>query len=181
MYEAPKKGMKDFLKKIGEKISNAEKDFHGNVGRGALNAADKLGSKLPKFLQPEDSVDPKDMARAMEAWKNHGTGKIGNDPNFGKGYRSPEYYNGDHMSKMADLNNKAKAKKNYVEKYEESPTRKFDVRDYMSNEPMNGKFVKAPPSKGEIAAGRAISIGYLGGGGAAAAHSYWTNKKNENK
>jgi hypothetical protein len=174
MREPQKKGIKDIFKKIKESVSGAERTFHGNLGREALDTADKLGTKLPKALQPEE-YSPDDMAKAMKAWKEQGMGKIGNQPNFGKGYRNPDYYTSDHLSKMT------KGNRDYITKSDDP----YTMMKYgeMAKKISKQNFVemRPSPSKGEIAAGRAITTGGILGTGAAKAHSYWTNKKNEKK
>lgn len=160
MQEPQRKGIKDIFKKIKEGVSGAERTFHGNLGRDVLDTADRLGKKLPKALQTEE-YSPEDMAKAMKVWKEQGMGKIGNQPK------------GDKMM--------SKPIPNYI-------TKSDDPYTMMKYGEMSKKILKQnlvemrpSPSKGEIAAGRAITTGGILGTGAAKAHSYWTDKKNEKK
>jgi hypothetical protein len=100
--------LKDFISRVGKKLSEAESNVSGGVGRsankmasGVENLAERLKSK-PKQQGPSHSQA--DMDKAMEVWKTQGMGKIGNKPNFGKGYRNPDYYTSDHLSKMTKGN-----------------------------------------------------------------------------
>lgn len=171
MQESQRKGLKDLFKKIVKKVGDTEKTIHGNMGRSAIDAADNLGERLPRFLKPDsDDVDPKDMVKAMEIWRTQGMGKIGNQP---KGDR--------YMNKTRD---------NYVTKPSNDEHMVEDTYTAMKYSAFAKKmlenqnpimFNRLPPSKGEIAAGRAITTGAALGTGAAKAHSYWTDKKNEKK
>jgi hypothetical protein len=187
MQEIPKRGVKDVLKKIVSKVGDAEKTFHGNLGRNVLDAADKAGSKLPKFLSPEEFTQA-DMDNAMKIWKQQGTGKIGNQPT-GKPYSQ-----GGDMGKyefFGQFNPKKSTKGDYVNKpsgdgvvHDPYTAMKYTAyaKKWGAGIPKDNLVMRrADPSKGEIAAGRAISIGAAAGGTAASAHSYWTNKKNEKK
>jgi hypothetical protein len=184
MREIEKKGFKDVIKKVVDAASSAEKKFHGNLGRGALDAADYAGSKLPKSLSPEE-YSQADMDKAMNIWKNQGMGKIGNQPT-GKPHSM-----GGNMGKyefFGQFNDKKKPKGDYVSKpsddgvVEDTYTAvKYSALAKKLKDMNKDNFVmrRADPSKGEIAAGRAISTGAALGTGAAKAHSYWTDKKNE--
>jgi hypothetical protein len=83
-----------------------------------------------------------------------------------------------------------KPKDNYVEKPSEDAGIVHDpytamkytayAKKWGKGMPKDNLVMRRPdPSKGEIAAGRAISTGSALGYGAAKAHSYWTDKKNE--
>lgn len=182
MQEPQRKGLKDLFKKIVKSASETEKTFHGNLGRNALDAADKAGSKLPKALSPEE-YSQADMDAAINIWKNQGMGKIGNQPT-GKPYSM-----GGDMGKyefFSQFNDKKKPKGNYPNKPSEQRDliRKQGISgfpDFDKADSFNGVLRREPPSKGEIAAGRAITTGAALGTGAAKAHSYWTDKKNEKK
>jgi hypothetical protein len=188
MREIEKKGFKDVIKKVVDAASSAEKKFHGNLGRGALDAADKAGSKLPKSLSPEE-YSQADMDKAMNIWKNQGMGKIGNQPT-GKPYSQ-----GGDMGKyefFGQFNPKKNTKGDYVNKPSEDGGIVHDpytamkytayAKKWGNGIPKDNLVMRRePPSKGEIAAGRAISTGSALGYGAAKAHSYWTDKKNEQK
>jgi hypothetical protein len=169
MQEPQRKGIKDLFKKIVKGASDAEKTIHGNLGRDVADAADRLGKKLPKFLSPEE-YDQSDMDKAMDIWKKQGMGKIGNQPKGDK-----------YMTKPKD---------NYVTKpndgeYVNDPytAMKYSAFAKKLKDTNKDNLVmrREPPSKGEIAAGRAITTGGILGTGAAKAHSYWTDKKNEKK
>lgn len=185
MQEPQRKGLKDLFKKIVKKVSDTEKTIHGNMGRDAMDAADNLGERLPRFLKPDsDDVNPKDMAKAMEIWRTQGMGKIGNQPNSGKGYRHPDYYTSDHLDKMAKKNRDYVTKPSNDEYIVEDNYTAMKYSAFAKKMLENQKPImlnRLPPSKGEIAAGRAITTGAALGTGAAKAHSYWTDKKNEKK
>ena len=187
MQEPQRKGLKDLFKKIVKKVSDTEKTIHGNMGRDALDAADNLGERLPRFLKPDsDDVNPKDMAKAMEIWRTQGMGKIGNN-SIGKPYSM-----GGDMGKyefFGQFNPKKGTKGDYVNKpsgdgvvddtYTAMKYSAFAKKMLENQKPI--MLNRLPPSKGEIAAGRAITTGAALGTGAAKAHSYWTDKKNEKK
>lgn len=190
MQEIQRKGLKDLFKKIVKSASDAEKSFHGNVGRQALDAADYAGSKLPKALSPEE-YSQADMDKAMKIWKEQGMGKIGKKPDGDRFMNKP---NGDHyMEKPKGDHYMNKPKGDYVRKIEdpEGWGKPYSQGGEMGKYEFFGQFNnnktpkdnlvmrREPPSKGEIAAGRAITGGSALGYGAAKAHSYWTDKKNE--
>jgi len=183
MQEPQKKGIREILKKIKEGVSGAERTFHGNLGRGVLDAADKLGSKLPKALQP-DEYSPEDMTKAMQIWKEQGMGKIGNKPDADRISRNKAYFesnNYDTPKKQRDL-----IRNRGISSFPDY-NKSDKVDGVMSNwrkqmeENMNPYPSRVPPTQAEIAAGRSVTLGGAAGASAAAAHSYWTQKKNENK
>jgi hypothetical protein len=166
MQEPQRKGIKDLFKKVVKGVGDAERTFHGNLGRDVLDAADKAGSKLPKFLSPEE-YSQGDMDKAMKIWKEQGMGKIGNKPSGDHYMNKPKGDN--HMGKPYSMGGDM-GKYEFFGQFNDNKIPKDNL--VMRRE---------PPSKGEIAAGRAITIGGAAGTTAAGAHSYWTNKKNEQK
>lgn len=183
MRESQRKGFRDVLKKIVDAASDAEKNFHGNLGRDVLGAADKLGSKLPKALSPEE-YSAEDMKNAMELWKNQGLGKIGNKPDADRISRNKAYFdsnNYDTPKKQRDL-----IRDRGIASFPEY-NKADKVDGVMSNwkkqmeENMKPIPSRVPPTQAEVAAGRAVTLGGAAGASAAAAHSYWTQKKNESK
>ncbi len=185
MQEIQRKGLKDLFKKVVKSASDAEKTFHGNLGRDALDAADRVGSKLPRALHP-DEYSPEDMDKAMNIWKSQGMGKIGNN-STGKPYSM-----GGDMGKyefFGQFNPKKNTKGDYVNKpsgdgvvddtYTAMKYTNYAKKWGNGMSKDNLVMRREPPSKGEIAAGRAITGGSALGYGAAKAHSYWTDKKNE--
>ncbi len=170
MREIEKKAsekLREFIGRVGKKIGEAESNMAGGIGRsankmasGVENLAERLKSKQKQDYSQED------MDKAMEIWRTQGMGKIGNQPNSGKGYRNPDYYTSDHLNKMAKEN------RDYITKSDDP----YTMMKYgeMSKKILNQNFVekRKPYTGAERQLGRDIRDTAMFGGLAGEAINY---------